>query len=123
MEYLKLQQVVETLHSGQNDYEIDALSTGPFAPPFARSLAPLTHLLAPHCSRRSRAPLRLFVHSLTRSFRSSWERSFCLLIERVDFIQIQPTVDPRLTGRLVFFPPPSPTVRLTVGPFILNKMN
>ena len=23
------------MHSGQNDYEIDALSTGPFAPPFA----------------------------------------------------------------------------------------
>ena len=68
----------------------------------------VTHLLAPHCSRRSRAPLRLFVHSLTRSFRSSWERSFCLSIERIDFIQIQPTVDPRLTGRLVFFPPPSP---------------
>ena len=68
----------------------------------------VTHLLAPHCSRRSRAPLRLFVHSLTRSFRSSWERSFCLSIECIDFIQIQPTVDPRLTGRLVFFPPPSP---------------
>ena len=49
------------------------VGTGPFAPPFPRSLAPLTHLLALHCSLRSRAPLRSF----TRSLRSSWERSFC----------------------------------------------
>ena len=28
---------------GKNDDEINALSTGPFAPPFARSLAPFTH--------------------------------------------------------------------------------
>ena len=31
------------LHSGLNDYKIDAPSTGPFAPPFAYSFAPLTH--------------------------------------------------------------------------------
>ena len=37
---------VTAVHSGQNDYEIDAQSTGPFAPPFARLLAPLTHSLA-----------------------------------------------------------------------------
>ena len=34
---------------------------------FARSLAPLTHSLAPHCSLRSRAPLRSLVHSLAHS--------------------------------------------------------
>ena len=49
------------------DYEIDAWSTGSFAPPLARSLAPLTHSLAPHCSLRSRAPLRPFVCSLAHS--------------------------------------------------------
>ena len=32
-----------------NDFEIDALSTGPLACLFAPSLAPLTHLLALHC--------------------------------------------------------------------------
>ena len=32
--------------------------------PFARSLAPLTHSLAPPCLLRSRAPLRLLTHSL-----------------------------------------------------------
>ena len=31
---------------------------------FARLLAPLTHSLVPHCSLRSRAPLRTFTHSL-----------------------------------------------------------
>ena len=47
---------------------------GPFARPLARLLAPLTHLLAPYCPLRSRAPLRLFVRSLP----SSWERDFYL---------------------------------------------
>ena len=49
------------------------VSTGPLARQLARSLAPLTHLLARHCSLRSRAPLRSlirflthFTHSLTR---------------------------------------------------------
>ena len=37
------------------------LSTGPLARPFARSLAQLTHLLAPPCLLRSRAPLRSFI--------------------------------------------------------------
>ena len=41
---------------------------GPFAYPLARSLAPLTYLLAPHCSR---APLRSFVRSLARSLTHS----------------------------------------------------
>ena len=39
------------------------VSTGPLARPFARSLAPLTHLLAPDCSLRSRPPLRSLVLS------------------------------------------------------------
>ena len=43
------------------------VSTGPLARPFARSLAPLTHSLAPYCSLRSRAPLRSFVRSLAHS--------------------------------------------------------
>ena len=37
------------------------VSTGPLARPFAHSLALLTHLLTPHLSLRSRAPLRSFV--------------------------------------------------------------
>ena len=40
------------------------ISTGPLARPFAHSLAPLTRLLAPDCSLRSRPPLRSLVHSL-----------------------------------------------------------
>ena len=52
------------LHSGLKLYEIDVYSTGPFARSLARSLAPLTHSLAPHCSLCSRAPLRSFAHSL-----------------------------------------------------------
>ena len=40
------------------------VSTGPLARPFARSLAPLTRLLAPDCSLRSRPPLCSLVHSL-----------------------------------------------------------
>ena len=39
------------------------VSTGPLAHPFARSLAPLSHLLAPHCSLRSF--VHLLAHSLT----------------------------------------------------------
>ena len=73
-------------HIGQNDHEIDALSTESFAPPFARLLAPLTHSPALHCSLHSRAPLRSFVRSLTHSLRSSREIGFCLWNERVDFI-------------------------------------
>ena len=42
-------------HNKSNDWGIDAWSTGPFAYLFARSLAPLTHLLAPHCFLRSQA--------------------------------------------------------------------
>ena len=49
------------------------VSTGPLARTFARSLAPLTHLLAPDCSLCSRPPLRslacllaYFAHSLAR---------------------------------------------------------
>ena len=34
---------------------------------FARSVAPLVHSLIPHCSLRSRAPLRSFVPSLAHS--------------------------------------------------------
>ena len=74
---------------------MDALSTGPFARPLTRSLAPLTHSLrsAPLASA-SRAPA--CAHSLARSLThllpSSWESGFCLWNERVDFIQFQPTV-------------------------------
>ena len=39
-------------------------STGPLARPFARSLAPLTHSLAPDCSR---PPLRSLTRSLAHS--------------------------------------------------------
>ena len=49
------------------------VSTGPLSCPIPRSLAPLTHLLAPDCSLRSRPPLRslvcslaYFAHSLAR---------------------------------------------------------
>ena len=40
------------------------VNTGPLACPFARSLAPLTHSLAPPCLLCSRAPLCSFVCSL-----------------------------------------------------------
>ena len=49
---------------------------------------------------RSAAFLRSHAHSLAPEL---MDNSFCLLIERVDFIQIQPAVDPQLTGHLVFF--------------------
>ena len=39
-------------------------STGPLTRPFAHSLAPLTRLLAPDCSLRSRPPLRSLIRSL-----------------------------------------------------------
>ena len=39
-------------------------STGPLARPFTRLLAPLTRLLDPDCSLRSRPPLRSLVRSL-----------------------------------------------------------
>ena len=54
-----------------NDHEIDALSTGPFTRPLARSLAMHTHSLSPHCSLRLRAPLRSFGRSLARLFTHS----------------------------------------------------
>ena len=38
--------------------------TGLFAPLLASSLAPLTHSLPPHCSLRSRAPVRSFFFPL-----------------------------------------------------------
>ena len=41
--------------------------TGPLTHPFARSLAPFTHSLAPHCSIHLCAPLRSFVRLLTQS--------------------------------------------------------
>ena len=53
------------------------------------SLAPLTHSLAPNCSR---APLRSFTRSLTCSLRSSRDKGFYQCIESVDFISFQPTV-------------------------------
>ena len=46
------------------------VSTGPLACPFARSLAPLTHSLAPPCLLRSRIPLRSFVCSLAHFIHS-----------------------------------------------------
>ena len=45
------------------------VSTGPLTRPFAHSLAPLTHLLAPDCLLGSRPPLRSLVRS-PRSLRS-----------------------------------------------------
>ena len=49
---------------------------GPLTRPLTRSLAPLTHSLAAHCSLRSRAPLRSFVcslaHSLTPELMGKW---------------------------------------------------
>ena len=43
------------------------VSTGPLTRPFARSLAPLTHLLAPHNLFHSRAPLRSLARSIAHS--------------------------------------------------------
>ena len=63
---------LEAMHNGQNDYEIDAKRTGPFA----RSLAPLTHSLALQSALLAR--FAALMCSLLRSLRSSWERGFCL---------------------------------------------
>ena len=57
------------------------VSTGPLACPFACSLAPLTRLLAPHCSLRSRAPLRSLVRSLAHSLAPE------LVGQRIIFVQ------------------------------------
>ena len=64
--------------------KIRGVSTGALA----HSLAPLTHLLAPHCLLRTACFTRAlccahsFVHSLTRSLPSSWESE--LLISQND---------------------------------------
>ena len=64
--------------------------TGPRALPFAHLLAPLTHFLAPHCSLRSSAPLRLSVCSLTHSLTPEfWENS---IIRCLKMIWFGPTV-------------------------------
>ena len=48
-------------------------STGPLARPFARSLAPLTRSLAPHCSLRSLIrSLAHFAHSLACGTVNDW---------------------------------------------------
>ena len=56
------------------------VSTGPLARPFARSLAPLTHSLAPDYSLRSRPPLRSLIRSLRSlcSLPRSWESEFLM---------------------------------------------
>ena len=59
---LPLPLSVIALWSGTNKNR--DVSTGPLACPFVRSLAPLTRLLAPDCSLRSRHPLRSLVRSL-----------------------------------------------------------
>ena len=64
VEVAEKEEVVGAVHGGPNDSGIDSLRTGPLTRPFARSLAPLTHSLAPDCSLRSRPPLRSLVRSL-----------------------------------------------------------
>ena len=66
---------------------------------FACSLAPLTHLLAPHCLLRSRAPLRSFVHSLAYSLNAElvgkWmsgclsNRLFCTKVRCLQVIRLR----------------------------------
>ena len=51
-------------HCGHGTNKNRDVGTGPLAHPFARPLAPLTRSLAPHCSLRSRPPLRSLVRSL-----------------------------------------------------------
>ena len=54
------------VHS-DSESQIGDVSAGPLARPLTRSLAPLTRLLAPHCSLCSRAPLRSLFRSLAHS--------------------------------------------------------
>ena len=54
-------------HFEWKHYEINAGTTGLFACPLARWLAPLTQSLALPCLLRFRAPLRSFVRSLAHS--------------------------------------------------------
>ena len=57
-----------TTHSfTTNQLHYIKISHSPIASPLARSLTPLTHSLAPHCSLRSRAPLRSITFSLAYS--------------------------------------------------------
>ena len=67
------------------------VSTGPLARPFARSLAPLTHSLAPDCSLHSRPPLRSlvrslahFAHSLARGTVSDWMAILSVFFSIID---------------------------------------
>ena len=55
------------------------VSTEPLACPFARSLAPLTHSLAPHLLCYC-APLRSLTHSLLSSWESEWYDAFFFYI-------------------------------------------
>ena len=57
--------------------------TGSFAPLLASSLEPLTHSLRPHCSLRSRSPLRSFVRSLAHSLAPKLMGKKFLSIERM----------------------------------------
>ena len=68
------------------------VSNGPLARPFAHSLAPLTRLLAPDCSLRSRPPLRSLVRSLAH-FAHSLARGTendCMAILSVFFFHFRP---------------------------------
>ena len=82
----------QSMHYGLNDHEIDSAIIWSFARPLTRLLAPLTCLLAQHCSPYSRTLLRSFTHSLTHSLPSLWERGSYLRTNYVDFLQFQPTV-------------------------------
>ena len=62
------------MHGGLLQPKNRDVSAGPLACPLARSLAPLTHWLAPYCSLRSRAPLRSLVRSVARSLTRSQAR-------------------------------------------------
>ena len=64
-------RAVFPFHIGYRAHEIDAYKTGPFAPPFPHSMAPLTHMLEAHYLLYSRPPLRSFIRSLARSLTHS----------------------------------------------------
>ena len=76
------------------------VSTGPLARPFAHSLSPLTHSLAPPSSLCSRAPLHSFARSLTSltpSLMGQWMigQLFCLcffLFSTTVYLTVDPTI-------------------------------
>ena len=83
--------------------KIDALSRNAIALPFACLLALLTHLLAPHCLLRSRAPLCSFVRLLARSLTHSRAHGKEVFVCGMNAL-ISYSFNPLCSVRVLFYP-------------------